>query len=365
MTGRAIDQVLPHSCDPALHEPWVHDARHYRVLAEQVNGNIPVPADEAYIWGDARHWLERFLPAKCLINLETAVTCSEDWWSSKGIHYRMHPENARILAAGGIDFCGLANNHVLDWGYAGLIDTLAALKRAGLAFAGAGPDRTAAQAPAILPDNSGSRVIVLSLGSGSSGIPPDWAAQADRAGVWRIDEAGEDSVEEVAEQVRTVKGERDVVVASIHWGANWGYVIPDAQRRFARALIDRAGVDLVHGHSSHHPKALERYRGQLILYGCGDFLNDYEGIPGEARYRPELTLMCFPELDPLSGCLEGLALRPMAIRRFQVANAVEEEADWLLQTLNRESQPLGVHLTKDKEGTFRLESPELGKSLSP
>lgn len=49
-------------------------------------------------------------------------------------------------------------------------------------------------------------------------------------------------------------------------------------RLFTRALIDDAGVDLVFGHSSHHPKALEVYNGRLILYGCGDLINDYEGI---------------------------------------------------------------------------------------
>jgi poly-gamma-glutamate capsule biosynthesis protein CapA/YwtB (metallophosphatase superfamily) len=63
------------------------------------------------------------------------------------------------------------------------------------------------------------------------------------------------------------------VVASVHWGPNWGYQIAESQRRFARGLID-AGVDLVHGHSSHHPIGMELYRDPLICYGCGDFVND-------------------------------------------------------------------------------------------
>ena len=56
------------------------------------------------------------------------------------------------------------------------------------------------------------------------------------------------------------------VVVSVHWGANWGYEIPDAQRRFAHALIDRTNVSVIHGHSSHHPRAIDVYRDRLILY---------------------------------------------------------------------------------------------------
>jgi poly-gamma-glutamate synthesis protein (capsule biosynthesis protein) len=354
MTGRGIDQVLPHACDPALHEPWVSDARHYRALAERASGPIPAPVDFAYVWGDALDWLARFAPDRRLINLETAVSCSDAWWRGKGIHYRMHPGNAPVLTAAGIDACALANNHVLDWGYPGLDDTLAALQGVGVAAAGAGERLAAAQAPAVLEAPGKGRVIVLAMGSGSSGIAAEWAAEADRAGVWRIDEGAERAVAAVAEQVAAIKGPGDVVVASVHWGGNWGYAVPAEQRRFAHALIDRAGVDLIHGHSSHHPKGLEVHRGRLILYGCGDFLNDYEGIGGEAAYRPELTLMYLADLDPASGRLAGLTLRPMRIRGFRVVDAGAEEADWLLARLNREGEPLGTRFALDGEGSLRL-----------
>jgi poly-gamma-glutamate synthesis protein (capsule biosynthesis protein) len=67
--------------------------------------------------------------------------------------------------------------------------------------------------------------------------------------------------------------------------------VPAEQREFAHCLIDDGGVDIVHGHSSHHPKAIEIRRGKGIIYGCGDFLNDYEGIGGYEHYRPWLALM--------------------------------------------------------------------------
>jgi poly-gamma-glutamate capsule biosynthesis protein CapA/YwtB (metallophosphatase superfamily) len=68
-------------------------------------------------------------------------------------------------------------------------------------------------------------------------------------------------------------------------------------------LINEAGVDIVHGHSSHHPKGIEVYKNRPILYGCGDFLNDYEGISGYQEYRDDLTLMYFPRMDAASGKL--------------------------------------------------------------
>src|SRR5690606_10004038 len=98
------------------------------------------------------------------------------------------------------------------------------------------------------------------------------------------------------------------VVVSIHWGSNWGYEVTDAQVAFAHALID-GGVDVVHGHSSHHPRPFEVYRDRLVLYGCGDFLNDYEGISGYEAYRSELTLLYLPTLAP-DGALRSMSLVP-------------------------------------------------------
>ena len=89
----------------------------------------------------------------------------------------------------------------------------------------------------------------------------------------------------------------DHVIVSIHWGGNWGYDIPREQETFAKTLIDQGGVDIVHGHSSHHPKRMEIYRGRLILYGAGDLINDYEGIGGYEEFRPELSLIYLPRLS--------------------------------------------------------------------
>src|SRR6187455_2513170 len=118
MTGRGIDQVLPHPSNPVLYEEYIKSARGYVQLAEEANGPIPKPVGFSYIWGDALTQLERRQPTCRIINLETAVTRSEDV-QKKAVNYRMNPANISCITAARIDCCALANNHVLDWGYPG------------------------------------------------------------------------------------------------------------------------------------------------------------------------------------------------------------------------------------------------------
>ena len=354
MTGRGIDQVLPHPSSPEIFERSAKDARRYVELAEEANGPIPRPVDFSYIWGEALEILDRVAPDVRIINLETAVTRSDDNWPGKGINYRMHPENAPCLSAAGIDCCALSNNHVLDWGYTGLAETLTTLKTAGLPFTGAGSDRQEAETPVIQELPGKGRVIVFSCGLASSGISSDWAATSEKSGVFFLEALLDSGVERIARCIAKVKRDRDIVVVSIHWGANWGYRLPRPHRDFARRLIDEAGVDVIHGHSSHHPLGIEVYRDKPILYGCGDLLNDYEGIGGYQQFRGDLSLMYFLAMNPATGTLLGLTMAPLRMRRFRLERAPQKDAVWLEETLSRVSQPLGSWVELDKDGTLTL-----------
>jgi poly-gamma-glutamate synthesis protein (capsule biosynthesis protein) len=355
MTGRGIDQVLPHPNDPRIHESHAKSARTYVELAEAGHAPIPRPVDFSYVWGDALAELTRAGPDVRIVNLETAVTTSEDYWRGKGIHYRMHPDNVPCLTAAAIDCCVLANNHVLDWGYAGLGETLDTLRRAGIRTAGAGPDAVAAATPALIDLPGKGRVAVFSLGCESSGIPRAWAASADTPGVNLLPDLTAGTARRLALQVQVVKRPGTVVIASLHWGENWGYRVPPSQRAFAHMLIDEAGVDVVHGHSSHHPKGIEIHQGRPILYGCGDLLTDYEGIRGHDDFRGQLGLMYFPTLDPLTGRLARFTMTPTRIERFRVNRASPEEAGWLRNMLNREGQAFGTRVRLNEDQTLTLE----------
>ena len=354
MLGRGIDQIMPVSAPTRLYEPFLTDARQYIRLAEAVNGPIPRPVDASYVWGDALAELSAMAPAARIINLETAVTAQGEPWRDKGIHYRLHPANISLLRAADVDCCVLANNHVLDWGYTGLQETLSTLDGAGIRYAGCGPDSTSAGAPAVLAVGSDSRILVFGLASATSGVPPAWQAGSDRAGVNLIDDDVDRTVRSVVDRVGR-KRPGDIVVVSIHWGGNWGYRIPASQSELARALIDSGFVDVVHGHSSHHPKGVEVHRDRLILYGCGDLLNDYEGIRGHEEYRSDLSLMFFPTLDAVSGRLLGLALTPMRISRFRLRRAVGPDARWLRDSLNSQGRSLGTRFRLDRRGRLALE----------
>jgi poly-gamma-glutamate synthesis protein (capsule biosynthesis protein) len=354
MTGRGVDQALPHPGDPRLHEPWVKDAREYVALAERAHGPIPRPVAPGYPWGDALAELERVRPAARIVNLETAVTSRGEPWPGKGIHYRMHPANAACLTAAGLDCCVLANNHVLDWGREGLLETLDALAAPGIAVAGAGRDREQAEAPAALPIPHGGRVLVFAFADRSSGVPREWAASAEEPGVDLLPDLSPAAAERIAERVAAVKRPGDLVVASIHWGPNWGWDVGRDERAFAHRLLDDAGVDLVHGHSSHHPKGIEVHRGKLVLYGCGDLLDDYEGITGYEQYRDDLMLLYFPALEPASGRLAALEMTPLRMRRFRLEHPPAADVEWLRATLDRESRRLGAEVELTAEGRLRL-----------
>jgi poly-gamma-glutamate synthesis protein (capsule biosynthesis protein) len=354
MTGRGIDQILPHPCDPVIHEPCMTSAVGYVELAERATGPIPRPADFSYIWGDALKEWARMRPDARIINLETSVTRSDEW-EAKGINYRMHPDNFPCITAAGIDCGVLANNHVLDWGISGLVETLETLGKAGMKSAGAGRNIGEAEAPAVLEIAGKGRVLVFSWGSETSGIPPSWAASEGRPGVNLLRDLSAGAVREIGRKVRRVRRPGDVVVASIHWGGNWGYQIPREQTEFARGLIDEAGVDVIHGHSSHHVKGIEVYQGRPILYGCGDFLNDYEGIGGYEAYRSDLGLMYFATLDPSDGTLADLRMIPTRIRHFRVNRASRADAAWLRDVLNREGRKFGTKVELNGDDTLTLQ----------
>jgi poly-gamma-glutamate capsule biosynthesis protein CapA/YwtB (metallophosphatase superfamily) len=362
MLGRGIDQVLPRPCSPILHESYVHSALDYMRLAEEANGPISRPVTPSYVWGAALDELNRCQPDARIINLETAITRSQDF-APKGINYRMSPENADCLTAAAIDCCVLANNHVLDWGRKGLFDTLTALERLQIKSAGAGRDLDEASAPAALQFAGKGRVLVFSFAVVTSGAPRSWAATLDAPGVNLLTDLSEATAVRISEQIARQRQPHDVIVVSMHWGPNWGYDIPEEQRRLAHALIERADVSVIHGHSSHHAKGIEVYRNRLILYGCGDFLNDYEGIQGYEDYRGDLALMYFADIEPASSDLAAVEIVPLQIRKFSLVRPSAPDIDWVRQTLDRESRRFGTSVAMISPGRLVLSWPS--RSATP
>lgn len=360
MLGRGIDQILPHPGDPTLHEHYMDSATGYVRLAEQKHGDIPSPCSFDYVWGDTLADLDNAQPLTRIINLETSVTTSMSP-EPKGINYKMNPDNVACLKVAAVDCCVLANNHVLDWGVSGLLETLSTLEQEGMAVAGAGTDAAQAAVPAAIDLRDDRRVLIFGFGTTTSGIPSEWAATTSKPGVNLLTDLSFATAKEVAGRIVALRRPGDLVAVSIHWGTNWGYRIDREQRAFAHALIDAGACDLLHGHSSHHPRAIEIYRDRPILYGCGDFITDYEGIEGYEHFRGDLALAYLPRFGK-DGTLSGLTLIPYQMRRFRLQRASQADVAWLETTLDRESAQFGTHIVR-KNG--RLTAVSQGGLVKP
>lgn len=351
MLGRGIDQILLHPSEPTLYEHYVRSAAEYVHLAERTHGPIASPCSFDYVWGDALADLDAAGIDARIINLETSITASTEP-EPKGINYKMNPANVDCIKAAKVDCCVLANNHVLDWGINGLLETLSTLEREGIPVAGAGIDFDQAETPACIaiPDNR--RVLVFGFGAVTSGIPREWAATDSTPGVNLLSDLSAATAYRIAERAILLRRPGDLVVFSIHWGSNWGYAIDTGQREFAHALVDAGACDLLHGHSSHHVRGLEIYKDRLILYGCGDFITDYEGIEGYEQFRGDLAIAYLPRFGE-DGALLELMLTPYQVYKFRLQRASEADTAWLQSTLDRESTLFGTHVIVHEGGMLK------------
>eukprot|EP00747_Dinoflagellata_sp_TGD_P075148 gnl/TRDRNA2_/TRDRNA2_158623_c0_seq1.p1 gnl/TRDRNA2_/TRDRNA2_158623_c0~~gnl/TRDRNA2_/TRDRNA2_158623_c0_seq1.p1 ORF type:complete len:208 (-),score=23.74 gnl/TRDRNA2_/TRDRNA2_158623_c0_seq1:142-765(-) len=194
------------------------------------------------------------------------------------------------------------------------------------------------------------------MGHRSSGVMEGWQADADgkHYGINTV-EFTDAWVQRFAEHVGTFRQKGDVVVASVHWGVNWSWEIPQEQQEFARKLVDVADVDIVHGHSSHHFKGIELYKGRLLMYGAGDILTDYEGIKegttqlgDEVGARGDLGFMYFVDYDAFKRRVDGLTLKPTLLRHLRIELPTETDVQLALQTIQRECEKFGLKVQLDE-----------------
>jgi poly-gamma-glutamate synthesis protein (capsule biosynthesis protein) len=94
---------------------------------------------------------------------------------------------------------------------------------------------------------------------------------------------------------------------------------------YVRLRFDH-GIDVVHGHSSHHPRPIEIYSGKVMLYGCGDFIDGYEGITGYEEFRDDLRLLYLVSVESTTGRLAELRIIPINARRMRLHHACGRDA---------------------------------------
>ena len=294
-------------------------------------------------WGDV-------LPALSsadlrIANLECAITGYDQPWTRtpKVFHFRADPRAVEVLRAARIDACSLANNHTLDFEEQGLLDTLRHLEAAGIRYAGAGRDREEAARPAFLTARTDgtSRVALLAFTDNE----PPFAAGPDHPGTNYLPVSMEPQVlrrvEAAVEQAHGAGA--DVVVFSNHWGPNMVERPNQLFRRFARAVIDR-GADVYYGHSAHVFQGVEIYKGKLILYDAGDFIDDY--AVGE-RLRNDRSFVFWVSLEGRE--LRRLKLLPVSLQYARVELARGGEREAILGRMVDLSAEMGTNLVRRED----------------
>jgi poly-gamma-glutamate synthesis protein (capsule biosynthesis protein) len=206
---------------------------------------------------------------------------------------------AAALARAGIGAVSLANNHTLDYGIAGLRDTIAALDGAGIEHFGAGETLRAARTPAIV-DTGAVKIGMLGY---SNTFPEEFWADASRGGTAFGHEAQMRA--DVADLARRV----DVVAVSFHWGREGSTELRPYQPLLARAAID-AGADLVIGHHPHVLQEIERYRDGVILYSLGNFTF--------GSFSTRATVGAIAHVEFVDGKFAELVLQPLNVDNFHV-----------------------------------------------
>ncbi|CAH6420196.1 Poly-gamma-glutamate capsule biosynthesis protein CapA [uncultured virus] len=266
-------------------------------------------------------------------NLETSITARGVPFPHKAFRFRLDPSLSDTLALAGFDFLNLANNHALDYGVQGLVDTRDELKRLGIAHAGAGLDLSEASEADYLDVPSGSEWIRVGF-LGAADHPAEWRAGPQLPGTFFVDvERGEWSA--LLEAVRRTRARCDVLVVYLHVGRNYvsGFRPYDTVLRLGRELVD-AGADVVANSSAHHVLPFERHGDGLVLHGLGDFVDDYAVDPA---YRNDLGVLALVDLQvsPRSATrrrvrARHLELVPTKIVDMRVRRAVGDDALWVL-----------------------------------
>ncbi len=245
--------------------------------------------------------------------------------AQKRFTFRGPSAAAEALARAGFDVVSLANNHVLDYGTRAMDDTLGALERARVGFAGAGRNRAAAVSPFVIERN-GLRIAFFAF---SDIVPAGWTAGDNSPGI-----ASMRPLETMLTTVSSYSGTADVVIVSLHWGIERTASPHPRQREAAKALID-AGATVVLGHHPHVVQGFEAYRHGIIAYSLGNFIFTPGNPPAGAE-----TLILRLELDRWG--LREAEIHPAIIVNAQAQLADGEYGERLQQTYADRSAALGT-----------------------
>lgn len=239
-----------------------------------------------------------------LANLECPMTTHGGQRPKAGPNLRAHPQNLEIDCSEGTAVCSLANNHMMDYGEQGLVDTLNKCKKLGIETAGAGMTSRRAGSPVFVLDG-GVSLGILACCETQFGI-----ASPSRPGVSPVSPA-------LYRQIGDLREEVDIVAVSVHGGAEMSPWPTPHWQDLLRSFVDE-GASVVHGHHSHVPQSYEEYKDGLILYGLGNFLVE----PARWTKKPNTLWSVVCDVSLSQKGVEGYAVRTVRVIEGEYVEAL-------------------------------------------
>lgn len=285
------------------------------VMLGRLVNKVLANAQFTYVWGDTIDIIKR--ADFSLINLECPVSSKGKEWNKtfKVFHFRANLDAIQVLNSASIDYVSLANNHILDYDIEALLDTLDILDKNNISHSGAGRNLKEAMKPAIIEkklkpkpsknhdsyynvdneevnNNDSKNTIRIGLISLTDN-EPEWEAKYDQAGINYIPTALDPDIYyyRLQNYIENAKKQSDLVIVSSHVGPHFRETPSMKYVNFAHKIID-FGADIYWGHSNHMPQGIELYKhndnNKIILYDCGDFIDDYAI---DSNYRNDLSFI--------------------------------------------------------------------------
>jgi len=290
-----------------------------------------------YVWGDLRNELKD--ANLTLINLECAITESNKKWDMwpKVFFFKMSPKHKSVLKKAGVDYACLANNHILDFKEKGLLESIKFLKELKIRYGGAGKNLNEAKKPVIFKLNN-LKIGIIAFQDNHS----DWEAGKNKPGTFYL-EVSDKGLEKIKPLIEKNKKNVDIMIVSAHWGPNMVEYPSEKHIDFAHSLID-TGVDIFYGHSSHVFQGIERYKNGLILYDCGEFIDDYAV---DEFLRNDLSFLFKVKIK---NKIKELELIPIIIKNFQVNKAKGKEAKEINEMMKKRSRIFKTKFIEKNKG---------------
>ncbi|SHJ14594.1 poly-gamma-glutamate synthesis protein (capsule biosynthesis protein) [Geosporobacter subterraneus DSM 17957] len=267
-----------------------------------------------------------------LINLETSVGLKGSASPDKTYTFQSKPETLDGLVKAGVSGVSIANNHVLDFGQEGFIETLENLEKRKIKYAGGGRNIQKALEPAVW-EIHGQKIGFLAF----SRVIYDmsWYATSKRPG---IVSAYDHYIDQIKDTIVEAKKNVDFLIVSVHWGKELEQIPQEYQERIGRVMID-SGADVVMGHHPHVLQGIEFYKNKPILYSLGNFVFNSKG------QLSNRSMIFNIEIDK-NGMISSWIV-PISIMNGQPRAADEKEGKLIIDNLNALSKKWGVEISTD------------------